>query len=129
MRAPALGGTTGRGSRRAPFLLVVDRMAQRRSARDRGRSFRSARRRRRRITRALTALVSAAAAAGAAWLFPGVRPTAADRPAPAPAAASRAPVPLGLTPGSAGLADPTVSGGRLELPVVDFTEVLPGCHR
>jgi hypothetical protein len=75
----------------------------------------------------VTALVGAAAAAGGAWLFAGVRPTAADRPA-APVAATR-PVPAGLRFGPGVLADPTVTAGRLELPVVDFTEVLPGCHR
>jgi hypothetical protein len=77
----------------------------------------------------MTALVGAAVAAGGAWLFAGERPTAADRPATPMAAARPGPVPRALQLGPAALADPTVTAGRLELPVVDFTEVLPGCHR
>ena len=84
------------------------------------------RRRRRRLARTAGILVGTAIAAGGGRLFAAGRPPS-NPPAPAAAVAGSPAVPpeLRLTPGAA---DPRVADGRLEVPVVDFSELLPTCH-
>jgi hypothetical protein len=68
------------------------------------------------------------AAAAGAWLSrpPGATPAAASGATPAGARATPS-GPARLLVGPPG-ADPSVEGGRLQVPVVDWTEVLPSCH-
>jgi hypothetical protein len=103
-------------------------MARSRPARSRSRRRRGlTRRQRRRLVRTAGVLVGTAIAAAGGWLFAAGRPSAPPAPVPVTAAAGPPVVPLELrlTPGAT---DPRVAGDRLEVPVVDFAELLPSCH-
>jgi hypothetical protein len=82
-------------------------------------------RRRRRLLQLASALVGGVIAATGGWLYAGSRPTAPEAPkAGGMAAPARAP--LGLGP--LDVSDPVVRGGALQVPIVDWTEMLPSCH-
>jgi hypothetical protein len=69
-------------------------------------------------------------AAGGGLLYAAVRPpapAAAARPT-GPSAPSSAHRPVGLPLGGPLALDPVVRDGRLEIPLVDSIELLPGCH-
>jgi len=94
-------------------------------------SRRLSRRQRRRLVRTAAALAGAAVAAAGSWWLAAARPATVGSPSAAVAAsdpAPRAPLLPELRLGPGDLADPQVSGGRLEVPVVDFAELLPSCH-
>ncbi|HEV8309239.1 MAG TPA: hypothetical protein VGW35_16385 [Methylomirabilota bacterium] len=88
------------------------------------------RRQRRQLVHAAGALVGTAIAAAGGWLYASARPAE-----PPPPTVSRPAMPAAASPGaglSLGLPAPgdlAVQGGILEVPTVDFTELLPGCHR
>jgi hypothetical protein len=82
-------------------------------------------RRRRRLLQVISALVGGVIAATGGWLYAGSRPTAPEAPKSGGMSAS-ARSPLGLGP--LDLSDPVVRGGALQVPIVDWTEMLPSCH-
>jgi hypothetical protein len=73
-------------------------------------------------------LAGTLAAAAGAWLSrpPGATQAAESGAAPAGARATRSGPPRLLVDPGGG--DPSVERGHLQVPVVDWTEVLPSCH-
>src|SRR5262249_39614758 len=105
-----------RASEAASFLLGSRTMPRKRSRQPSRRRLPSGQGRG--VAGAAAILAGAAVAASGGWWLAVARPAAtaaASNPAP------RAPLPPGLSLGPGALADPQVSGGRLELPVVDVT--------
>ncbi|MGH7268001.1 MAG: hypothetical protein ACREMB_24555 [Candidatus Rokuibacteriota bacterium] len=82
-------------------------------------------RRRRRMFRVISAVVGGVIAATGGWLYAGSRPTAPEA-AESAGTPAHARTPLGLGP--LALSDPVVRGGSLQVPIVDWTEMLPTCH-
>jgi hypothetical protein len=80
-------------------------------------------RRRRRLAGAAGVLAGALLAAGSGWVYAASGgPDVAARPAPSRAGHHHPPL---LPPPAADLA---IRHGVLDIPVVDWTEVLPSCH-
>jgi len=100
-------------------------MARRTRPRPAARS-RLSRRRRRRLVGALVGTVGTVVAAAGGWLFAAGRPAGPPAPRPAAASPSASAPPFRLAPDTGDL---QVSGGRLDVPVVDSVELLPSCHK
>ncbi len=97
-----------------------------------GRRRRLTRRQRRRLARAVGALAGTFLAAAGGWLYAGGR--LVQEPGPASTlrgsqafAAPSSPRLGTLGPSEPG--DPQLRHGVLEVPVVDFAELMPGCHK
>lgn len=75
-------------------------------------------------------MAGALLAAGGGWLYVATaRETAPSSARAEPARPAATPHPFRHALTSPAPADPTVSGNAIQVPVVDFTEMLPGCHR